>query len=48
MVFGANDMAHPAVAYLHNQAGDVYLGMDHWPQPPTHYDLNNIALHPMS
>lgn len=25
-VFGTNDQAHPAVRYLHNQAGDVYLG----------------------
>ena len=25
-VFGANDLAHPGVAYLHHQAGDVYLG----------------------
>ena len=25
-VFGADDAAHPAVNYLHNTAGDVYLG----------------------
>ena len=25
-VFGADDVAHPAVNYLHNQAGPVYLG----------------------
>ncbi len=25
-VFGANDLAHPAVNYLHNIAGKVYLG----------------------
>ena len=25
-VFGANDLAHPAVNYLHNKAGKVYLG----------------------
>ena len=25
-VFGADDLAHPAVNYLHNQAGAVYLG----------------------
>ena len=25
-VFGADDVAHPAVNYLHNTAGDVYLG----------------------
>ena len=39
-VFGADDLAHPAVNYLHNQAGKVYLG---GPvigiQPPVHYDF---------
>jgi len=25
-VFGANDLAHPAVNYLHNQAGSINLG----------------------
>ncbi len=39
-VFGADDDAHPAVNYLHNQAGRVYLG---GPivgiQPPVHYDF---------
>jgi sulfate adenylyltransferase len=25
-VFGADDLAHPAVNYLHNVAGKVYLG----------------------
>ncbi len=39
-VFGADDVAHPAVNYLHNQAGAVYLG---GPiigiQPPVHYDF---------
>ena len=39
-VFGANDMAHPAVHYLHNIAGRVYLG---GPvigiQQPMHYDF---------
>lgn len=38
-VFGADDLAHPAVNYLHNQAGKVYLG---GPvigiQAPVHYD----------
>ena len=39
MVYGANDMAHPAVRYLHNQTGNVYLGgaitgIDE----PVHYD----------
>ena len=39
-VFGANDLAHPAVNYLHHQAGKVYLG---GPiigiQQPVHYDF---------
>ena len=39
MVFGADDSAHPAVNYLHNHAGAVYLG---GPvigiQAPVHYD----------
>ena len=41
-VFGADDIAHPAVNYLHNTAGDVYLG---GPivgiQQPVHYDFPN-------
>ncbi|MEJ2029594.1 MAG: bifunctional sulfate adenylyltransferase/adenylylsulfate kinase [Maritimibacter sp.] len=39
-VFGADDLAHPAVNYLHNHAGKVYLG---GPvvgiQQPVHYDF---------
>lgn len=39
-VFGADDVAHPAVNYLHNTAGEVYLG---GPvvgiQQPVHYDF---------
>ncbi|MFD0978361.1 bifunctional sulfate adenylyltransferase/adenylylsulfate kinase [Tropicimonas aquimaris] len=39
-VFGADDVAHPAVNYLHNVAGPVYLG---GPvigiQQPVHYDF---------
>ncbi len=39
-VFGADDLAHPAVNYLHNTAGPVYLG---GPvvgiQQPVHYDF---------
>ncbi|KMW60095.1 Sulfate adenylyltransferase [Candidatus Rhodobacter oscarellae] len=39
-VFGADDQAHPAVNYLHNEAGSVYLG---GPvvgiQQPVHYDF---------
>ncbi len=39
-VFGADDLAHPAVNYLHNQAGKVYLGGPVTGlQPPTHYDF---------
>ncbi len=38
-VFGADDLAHPAVNYLHNTAGKIYLG---GPiigiQAPVHYD----------
>ncbi|MFV2035675.1 MAG: bifunctional sulfate adenylyltransferase/adenylylsulfate kinase [Halocynthiibacter sp.] len=39
-VFGADDSTHPAVNYLHNQAGEIYLG---GPvigiQQPVHYDF---------
>jgi len=39
-VFGADDVAHPAVNYLHNQAGKVYLGGPVTGiQPPVHYDF---------
>jgi len=39
-VFGADDDAHPAVNYLHNTAGSVYLGGPVTGiQPPTHYDF---------
>jgi sulfate adenylyltransferase len=39
-VFGADDIAHPAVYYLHNTAGPVYLGGPITGiQPPTHYDF---------
>jgi len=38
-VFGADDQAHPAVYYLHNQAGPVYLGGPITGlQSPMHYD----------
>ncbi|MFO7853757.1 MAG: bifunctional sulfate adenylyltransferase/adenylylsulfate kinase [Paracoccaceae bacterium] len=38
-VFGADDKAHPAVAYLHDHAGPVYLGGPITGiQPPVHYD----------
>jgi len=39
-VFGADDAAHPAVNYLHNTAGDVYLGGPVTGiQQPVHYDF---------
>ena len=39
-VFGANDLAHPAVNYLHHVAGPVYLGGPVTGiQQPTHYDF---------
>ena len=39
-VFGADDDAHPAVNYLHNEAGSVYLGGPVTGiQPPVHYDF---------
>jgi sulfate adenylyltransferase len=45
-VFGADDLAHPAVNYLHNQAGPVYLG---GPiigiQQPVHYDFKRPPRH---
>jgi sulfate adenylyltransferase len=40
MVFGADDLAHPAVNYLHNVAGPVYLGGPVMGiQQPIHYDF---------
>ena len=39
-VFGADDSAHPAVNYLHNKAGHVYLGGPVTGiQQPVHYDF---------
>lgn len=39
-VFGADDLAHPAVNYLHNTAGRVYLGGPITGiQQPVHYDF---------
>ena len=39
-VFGADDDAHPAVNYLHNSAGSVYLGGPVTGlQTPVHYDF---------
>ncbi|WP_375689503.1 bifunctional sulfate adenylyltransferase/adenylylsulfate kinase [Pseudooceanicola sp. LIPI14-2-Ac024] len=40
MVFGADDLAHPAVNYLHNHAGKIYLGGPVTGiQQPVHYDF---------
>ena len=40
IVFGSDDLAHPAVNYLHNQAGAVYLGGPVTGiQRPVHYDF---------
>jgi len=40
MVFGADDIAHPAVNYLHHKAGPVYLGgAITGLQQPIHYDF---------
>ena len=41
-VFGADDLAHPAVNYLHNTAGPVYLGGPITGiQQPVHYDFKS-------
>ncbi len=41
-VFGADDVAHPAVNYLHNSAGPVYLGGPITGiQQPVHYDYRS-------
>ena len=46
-IFGADDLAHPAVAYLHHQAGDVYLGGPITGlQMPTHYDFRQYRMSP--
>ncbi|MEM9371672.1 MAG: bifunctional sulfate adenylyltransferase/adenylylsulfate kinase, partial [Pseudomonadota bacterium] len=41
-VFGADDVAHPAVNYLHNMAGPIYLGGPITGiQQPVHYDYKS-------
>ncbi|MDQ1849004.1 bifunctional sulfate adenylyltransferase/adenylylsulfate kinase [Gemmobacter fulvus] len=41
-VFGADDLAHPAVNYLHNVAGKIYLGGPvKGLQAPVHYDFKS-------
>lgn len=47
LVFGANDLMHPSVAYLHQQAGSVYLGGEIIGlQAPTHYDFKHYRYSP--
>lgn len=42
-VFGTDDIAHPAVNYLHNTAGKVYLGGPITGiQAPVHYDYRSL------
>lgn len=42
-VFGNEDRAHPAVRYLFEQAGEVYLGGRlEGIEPPTHYDFKHL------
>jgi len=42
LVFGADDLAHPAVNYLHNIAGPIYLGGPiQGLQAPVHYDFKS-------
>jgi len=42
-VFGADDLAHPTVHYLHHHAGPVYLGgRVRGIQPPTYYDFKHL------
>lgn len=39
-VFGSDDLAHPAVHYLHKKAGDTYIGGKIIGlRPPVHYDF---------
>jgi len=42
-VFGADDTAHPAVRYLHDHAGSVYLGGKvQGIEAPMHYDFKHL------
>ncbi|MFN7902599.1 MAG: bifunctional sulfate adenylyltransferase/adenylylsulfate kinase [Holosporales bacterium] len=46
-VFGADDAAHPAVFYLHQRAGSVYLGGTlEGLELPTHYDFKTLRFTP--
>lgn len=47
LVFGADDVAHPAVAYLHRTAHPVYVGGRLTGlAPPTHYDFQHLRQTP--
>ena len=46
-VYGKNDLAHPAVRYLHEYAGNVYLGGKlEYLALPSHYDFTHLRLTP--
>ncbi|PVG00337.1 putative sulfate adenylyltransferase [Serendipita vermifera] len=46
-VFGDDDSAHPAVAYLHNQVKEFYIGGKVQAiQPPTHFDYVALRFTP--
>jgi len=46
-VFGSNDKMHPAIDYLHNQAGDYYLGGKLTKiKMPAHYDFTELRKTP--
>jgi sulfate adenylyltransferase len=48
-VFGTEDIKHPGVQYLLNQAGDWYLGGSIQPVSiPTHYDFSELRATPVS
>lgn len=43
LVFGSNDLAHPAARYLHDRAGPCYVGgRVTGVQTPTHYDFRHL------
>jgi sulfate adenylyltransferase len=46
-VFGADDTAHPAVAYLHNKVKSFYIGGKVQAiQPPAYFDYVDIRFTP--
>jgi sulfate adenylyltransferase len=47
LVFGKDDIAHPAVNYLHNEAGEFYIGGKlRGLEAPTHYDFTGYRYTP--